>query len=334
MRRAASCLALAVSALLLPATPAMADPVPPTTFTIVHPLPGDVLRGTAVRLQIRGTTGYDCGTAPSAIDLFVDGQLFATTDYNAGCLGNDWPLNIDTTRLSNGPHQFSVRDQQYDWNDDPNGANAYSQPITVSVANIAPTALVVSPAAGAIVSGLVTETADVQSDPQGSQHIVKVDFLIDGTVVATDNLAPYTYSWNTRPYDNTDYELSVRAYDSAGLVGTSPISNATVANYSTTAALTTNHDRVARGHAATLTAKLFVPETESALGSRAVSLQFKRHAGHAWATLAVKRTGSSGKVAFRVTPTVATDYRVKFAGDPEYSASTSHAVSVATVTQN
>ena len=77
---------------------------------------------------------------------------------------------------------------------------------------ISPTASLTSPSNGATVSGQVTVSANA-SDNTG---VVKVDFTIDGNVIATDTSAPYSAVWDTRQVPNGDHIVRAKAYDAAG----------------------------------------------------------------------------------------------------------------------
>ncbi len=53
--------------------------------------------------------------------------------------------------------------------------------------------------------------------------VVKVDFVVDGTVLNTDSAAPYNVSYSTRKFTNGSHQLVVRAYDAGGASADSPI---------------------------------------------------------------------------------------------------------------
>lgn len=46
--------------------------------------------------------------------------------------------------------------------------------------------------------------------------MVKVEFFINDNKVGEDNLAPFSYDWNTRTVSNGEYTLLAKAWDSAG----------------------------------------------------------------------------------------------------------------------
>jgi peptidoglycan/xylan/chitin deacetylase (PgdA/CDA1 family) len=81
-----------------------------------------------------------------------------------------------------------------------------------------PTVTLTSPPDGVVVSGTVTISADA-SDAGG---IARVDFIANGTVLATDISAPYSFQWDTAAYAGQSVTLTARAYDSSENATTSP----------------------------------------------------------------------------------------------------------------
>ena len=60
--------------------------------------------------------------------------------------------------------------------------------------------------------------------------VTSVALYVDGTLSATDNTSPYTFSLNTASLSNANHILSTKAYDAAGNVGTSATVSVTVSN--------------------------------------------------------------------------------------------------------
>jgi chitinase len=77
-----------------------------------------------------------------------------------------------------------------------------------------PTVTVTTPTANATVSGLVSIAATADS----SAGVQRVDFLVDGQLLASDTTSPYQASWNSVTGAHT---LSARATDAAGVTATS-----------------------------------------------------------------------------------------------------------------
>ena len=82
-----------------------------------------------------------------------------------------------------------------------------------------PTAAITSPAEDATVTGTVN-VAVTAADDVG---VTKVDFLVNGTLVGTDNAGPFAFSWNTSSLAEGAYMLQAKAYDAAGNTGSSPV---------------------------------------------------------------------------------------------------------------
>ena len=89
-----------------------------------------------------------------------------------------------------------------------------------------PTTSVTAPAPGSTVSGTVTVTASA-SDAVG---VTRVEFLVDGALLATDTTAPYSAAWDTTAVANGAHTLTSRAFDAAGNAGTSGPVSVTVSN--------------------------------------------------------------------------------------------------------
>ena len=95
----------------------------------------------------------------------------------------------------------------------------------VQIDGTAPTVSLTSPTAG-LASGTVTLSAN-PSDNVGVDH---VDFLVDGTVVGTDQSAPYTYAWNSNLVPDGTHSITARAVDLAGNTTTSSATSITTTN--------------------------------------------------------------------------------------------------------
>lgn len=96
---------------------------------------------------------------------------------------------------------------------------------------IRPTASISAPLGSATVSGTVAVNATA-SDNVG---VARVELKANGTVVAVDTAAPYSFSWNSTGVANGMANLVAVAYDAAGNAGTSTTVAVNVANTTTTA---------------------------------------------------------------------------------------------------
>jgi hypothetical protein len=94
-------------------------------------------------------------------------------------------------------------------------ASASSSPTATTVSandTTPPTVSVTSPRAGSSVSASTTLTASA-SDNVG---VVKVEFYVDGKLVATDTASPYTTTWNPATVALGTHSITAKAYDQAG----------------------------------------------------------------------------------------------------------------------
>lgn len=82
---------------------------------------------------------------------------------------------------------------------------------------IAPQVALTAPADGANVSGNVALAADASDNVA----VDRVEFLLDGNLIASDASAPYTGAWNSASSSDGAHSLQARAYDLAGNVGSS-----------------------------------------------------------------------------------------------------------------
>ena len=89
-----------------------------------------------------------------------------------------------------------------------------------------PVATLTAPTAGATLKNTVLLTATALDD----FSVTHVEFYDGATLLGTDTTTPYSMSWDTRTAVNGTHSLSVKAYDPAGFVGTSPAVNVTVSN--------------------------------------------------------------------------------------------------------
>jgi hypothetical protein len=84
-----------------------------------------------------------------------------------------------------------------------------------------PTAVITSPASNSLAGGSLTVTASASDD----YAVTKVEFYDGSTPIGTDTVAPYSASFATAGTPDGTHWLTVKAYDSAGLVTTSaPVS--------------------------------------------------------------------------------------------------------------
>jgi fibronectin type 3 domain-containing protein len=90
----------------------------------------------------------------------------------------------------------------------------------------APTTSLTNPTSGASVSGTTTVTASASDNVA----VTKVDFYLDGALIASDTTAPYSFGWTTTASSNGSHSLQSKAYDAASNTGSSSVVTVTVNN--------------------------------------------------------------------------------------------------------
>lgn len=90
----------------------------------------------------------------------------------------------------------------------------------------APTASITSPAGGTKVSGLIT----VQVSATDNVGVTRVDFKVNGNLIASDTAAPYTFTWDSKTVADGTASLTATAFDAAGNQATSSAISVQVAN--------------------------------------------------------------------------------------------------------
>ncbi|MGH9922648.1 MAG: Ig-like domain-containing protein, partial [Nitrososphaerales archaeon] len=80
----------------------------------------------------------------------------------------------------------------------------------------APTVSIASPLSGQTLTGTISISADAADDT----GVVRVEFYVDGQLIATDTTNTFATSWNTNAVPDGSHRLSGKAYDLAGNVGT------------------------------------------------------------------------------------------------------------------
>jgi len=97
-----------------------------------------------------------------------------------------------------------------------------------TIGDPAPSVTITNPTEGQIVSGTVNVTATASDNAR----VTRVEFYIDSQLKATDDTAPYTYSWDTKTIVDGAHAISAKAYDSANQEGSNTV-NVVVKNNDT-----------------------------------------------------------------------------------------------------
>jgi hypothetical protein len=100
------------------------------------------------------------------------------------------------------------------------GAAGFS---TTPADRVAPTATITSPANGATVAAGTTVPINVAAEDTGGSNLAKVSVRVNGQLIGTDTVAPYTVNWSTpRKGRGRIYTVVAEAQDNAGNIDRSP----------------------------------------------------------------------------------------------------------------
>ncbi len=194
----------------------------PPSVSFVKPANGTVVDKT---FDVEISASDDKGV--SKVELYVD-----STDGEPLKTWTDAPYTITLDASNASERDFKLIAIAYDT------AGQKSQAeVTITVRHgseppadtTAPSVSITSPKNGDTVSGNITVEVSASDDQSG---ISKVELYVDGSKVAEDTSAPYTFSLDTTSISDGTHKLVAKAYDGAGNVGTSAEVTITVKNTS------------------------------------------------------------------------------------------------------
>lgn len=105
------------------------------------------------------------------------------------------------------------------------GGGGYGGSSQGSAQAAAPTATITVP-----VGTSLNRTVQLTANATAGAGVNRVEFLVDGTVIATDTVAPYEASWDTSTVADGSHSLTARTVDSANASATSTAVTVTVLN--------------------------------------------------------------------------------------------------------
>jgi len=177
------------------------DTIPPDV-AIMYPENGAVISGSVI-VKVQASDN----TAITKVELYINGTLFAT-DTEA-----PYEFYWDTTTNRNGA--YTIQAKAYD----KAGNISESSIIIIYVANSVkvidtnpPTLKILQPQNGVTVS----RTIDVVASAWDESGVSRVEFYVDGKLVATVSAEPYMYRWNTRSVRDGWHTITAKAYDKYG----------------------------------------------------------------------------------------------------------------------
>jgi len=153
-----------------------------------------LFRSAAVERIRYGLVAQGGTSQKNPLTLYFDRARVGTSA--AGPLGGSTPVPTPTPTPSPAPSPSPT-----------------PSPAPAPPANAAPKVAITSPTAGAH----FTRSLLLQADASDDSRVAKVEFRIDGNLVATENIAPYSITVNTRRLADGTHTVTATAYDAAGL---------------------------------------------------------------------------------------------------------------------
>ncbi len=140
----------------------------------------------------------------SKVELYINGQLY-NTDYSGE--NEVYSFYWDLTNYENGPYDLTAK--AFDTSDN---TNTDLVSVTVEKDTNEPAIQIIYP-----VDGSTMLEKFIQVTTETSENTIQVDFYIKGDYKATDTAAPFTYKFNSQPYDSQTISIKTVAFSSTGL---------------------------------------------------------------------------------------------------------------------
>jgi hypothetical protein len=157
----------------------------------------------------------DFAIIANSFDADGNGTLTKVEFYDGGIklgeITGTGPYHYAWKNAPSGPHTLTVVAT------DAMGKATISAPVHITV-TAAPVVNITSPANGTLITTPTNVSLQANaSDPDGS--VSKVEFLHGGVKIGEDSTAPYSFLWNSP--SSGIYQVTARATDNVGMVGTS-----------------------------------------------------------------------------------------------------------------
>ncbi len=168
--------------------------LPPPEVIIINPKDGETVSGMVKIKVLVGLTGSEISARLriDTVEFYIDDRLVYTD--TAAPFIYEW----DTTRYHDGPHTILVKGYY-------RGVFMDDDQITVRVDNTTPYIEITNPKDGATVFGTVLVTTD-------TRNIDMVVFYLNGEPEYKSTSEPFQWKWDTKQYENGDYELTAEGY--------------------------------------------------------------------------------------------------------------------------
>ena len=181
----------------------------PPTVSLTSPAQGTVYNSAPATVQINANANDIDGTITKV--EFYNGVTLLGTSTTA-------PYSFTWNNVVVGTYALTARAY------DNLGAVTTSTAVTIDV-NVPPTVALTAPATGATFTTPATiSLTATAADANGT--VSKVEFYNGATLLNTDTIAPYSYSWTGVAIGT--YTLTAKAYDNLGAVTTSTVATVTV----------------------------------------------------------------------------------------------------------
>ncbi|MBU7011301.1 MAG: hypothetical protein HXS46_11480 [Theionarchaea archaeon] len=166
----------------------------PPQVIIINPKDGETVSGMVKIRVIVGLTDSEISARPriDTVEFYIDNRLVYTD--TAAPFIYEW----DTTRYRDGPHTILVKGYY-------RGVFMDDDQITVRVDNTTPYIEITNPEDGATVFGTVLVSTD-------TRNIDMVVFYLNGEPEYESTSEPFQWKWDTKQYENGDYELTAEGY--------------------------------------------------------------------------------------------------------------------------
>lgn len=211
-----------------PVVVTVAPEITPPSVSLTAPGGGERLFGT-VTLAANASDG----SGVSRVEFLLDGaQVLGTVTYAP------YSYTWNSKTAASGGHTLSARAT------DIHGNTATTPAVSVTIDNTGPAVVLTSPVSGATVGSVVILQATATDDA----GVTRVDFLVNGVLLASDTTAPYAVEWNSSSWADGTQTLTARAHDVLNNVATSAPVTVTTKQPTTTVALTApSHNAYVKG---------------------------------------------------------------------------------------